>query len=173
MTTTTISSTEALLVHTRVILSETAECFEMFANQLKVANNFESAEIFDELVSVQQKRALNVEKMMQGLNCPHIAPWDFTWGEDQSPEIPTADAEVHYLMVPYHALTLAIDTEQWAIDFFSWVAASNAGEDLQLMAIQFSQNAEKFRQKLLTRRESFPPPEPGWDEDPDPPLIQE
>ncbi len=164
---------EALLVHTHVILSETGECYEMFADQLKVANNSETAELFDELAVVQHNRTENLEKIMAGLEHPHISPWEFTWGADHSPEMPTINAEVHYLMTPYHALALAMDVEQWAIKFFAWVAQGSEDEELQLMAGQFGRDAEKFKNRLLQRQESFPPPVEGWDEDPDPPLMQE
>lgn len=168
---------EALLVHTLVILSETGECYEMFADQLKVANNSETAELFDELAEVQHKRTGNLEKMMEGLERPHISPWDFTWDADHSPEIPTVNAAVHYLMTPHQVLSLAVNVEQWAIEFFTWVAECNSngkGDDaLRQLARQFSYDAEKFRKQLLRRQESFPPPEEGWDHDPDPPLIQE
>jgi hypothetical protein len=168
-----VISREALLVHTLAILSETSECYEMFADQLKVANNSETAEIFDELAEVHQKRSSNLEAMMKGLDHPHIAPWEFTWGADHSPEIPTIDAEVHYLMTPYHALTLAVDVEQWGIEFFNWVEESNDDDQLKAMARQFSHDAEKFMMRLRRRQESFPSPAEGWDDDPDPPLMQE
>jgi len=167
-----INSREKLLVHTQVILSETGERYELFADQLRVANNTEIAELFDELAAVEHKRAANTEQIAAGMTLPRIAPWELTWGADHSPELPDIDAAVHYLMNQYQALTLAIDNEQWAAEFFNWVADGSSGE-LRDMAREFCQHAERFKAQLVKRREAHPPPQQGWDEDPDPPVFSE
>ena len=118
------------------------------------------------------KNIANVEQMSGGRELPHIPPWEFRWPESESPEAPI-DGEVHYLMTPYHALSLALAGEQRAADFFAMVAESASDAVVREMASQLRDEEREHVSLVEEWLHRYPEPDSDWDDDPDPPLTQE
>lgn len=155
-----------LLARTLTMLSETVERYELFADQMDVVNNPQAADIFRWLAEKQNSRTQVVENLSKEVDLPHISPWDYNWDD-------AINTSAHYMMTPYHTLSLAIAVEQSAAKLFSQIEQSDISPDAQKMAHGFAREANDFRAQLEQKRTGYPVPEKGWDEDQDPPLMLE
>jgi len=167
-----ISSKVELLARTLTMLSETVERYDLFADQMDVVNNPVAAELFRWLENKQSDRTRVVQKLSEGLTLPHIPPWDYNWDDAINTEVP-GHSSAHYMMTPYHTLTLAMDVEQSAADLFQQIEQSTTTPEVQKLAHSFAREASEFRDYLKQKRSEHPLPEAGWDEDEDPPQLLE
>ena len=172
MNTVSISSRNDLLARTLAMLSETVERYDMFADQMEVVNNPNAEEIFKWLSRKQGERTAVVEQLAGGAALPHIAPWDYDWDDAINTGVP-GWTSAHYMMTPYHTLSLAMDVEQSAADFFYQVEQGTDDPALQKLARGFAREAEAYRDYLHQERKKYPLPEADWDEDEDPPQLLE
>ncbi len=139
---------------------------------MEVHNNHEVAELFHKLAAIEAKHIANVEVMGEGRELPHISLWEPPWDDAESPEALAHD-EVHYLMTPYHALSLALIAERRAAAFFARMAEDAEDEEVRRMAARLRDQEQEhvaLMQEWLAR---YPRPEEGWDDDPDPPAAHE
>lgn len=167
-----INSKAELLARSLTMLAETVERYALFADQMEVVNNPAAADIFRWLEKKQNDRTRVVQELGEGLALPHIPPWDYDWDD----AINTGVAEhgsAHYMMTPYHTLTLAMDVEQSAADLFQQIERGATTLEVQKLARSFAREAHEFRDYLEYKRADYPPPEAGWDEDEDPPQLLE
>lgn len=172
MNTISIRNKGDLLARTLTMLSETVERYDLFADQMEVVNNPQAAEIFKWLSTKQSERTAVVEGLAKGLTLPHIAPWDYNWDDAINTEVP-GHSSAHYMMTPYHTLTLAMDVEQSAGSFFQQVEQGTDQPELQKLARGFFREANAYREYLMQQRDQHPLPEKDWDEDFDPPQNLE
>jgi len=104
---------------------------------------------------------------------PQMFAWEFDWhGEGQSPEGGSM-ADAHYLMQPWHAIDLALKGEQRAVDFFRHVVETAQDEGVIELAGELVAEEEEHVRLLHRWQQRYPRPARGWDEDPDPPMLQE
>jgi len=167
-----IDTVEELVAHSLAIETEAAERYEDLADQMEVHNNPEVAALFRKLAEIEGKHVAKVEDMGRGRTLPHIPPWEYKWGAGESPEAPQ-DAEVHYLMSPHQALVFALAGEERAAEFFARVAAEASDETVRAMARELHDEERQHVELVKRWMERYPPPESGWDEDPDPPVMPE
>ena len=112
-----------------------------------------------------------VEAMGDGLDLPELKPWEHAW-DNESPEATEVD-EVHYLMTPYHVISIAMHHEKKAVEFFESVVENSADPKLREMAEGLAEEEREHVRLLGEWLVRYPKPEKGWDEDPDPPNLQE
>ena len=167
----TISSVEELVAHARAMEAEAAERYDELADQMEVHNNHEVARLFRKLSEIEAKHVAAVENMSEGLELPELKAWEYTW-EGESPETPDIDG-VHYLMTPYHALSLALHHERQAVEFFDNVIANSADPKLRETAEHLAEDEREHVRLLLQWLAKFPQPEDDWDHVPDPPNLRE
>ncbi len=167
-----ISSVAEFLAYAHAIEIEAEERYEMLADQMEVHHNREVAALFRKLAVIEGLHAKEIKQRAAGMELPHIAPWDYRWPGAEAPE--TADfSDAHYLMTPYHVLKMALRGEQGALRFFETLARDGVSKEIRDLAEEFvADEREHVRmvEDLLTK---YPEPEEGWEEDPDPPAIQE
>ncbi|MCW8891407.1 MAG: hypothetical protein OQL20_12175 [Sedimenticola sp.] len=161
-----------LLARTLTMLSETVERYDLFADQMDVVNNPEAATLFRWLSEKQGSRTQVVKKLSEGLTLPHISPWDYDWDDAINTEVP-GHSSAHYMMTPYHTLSLAIDVEQSAARLFSEIEQTAQTDETKKLAHGFAREASEFRDYLEHKRSEHPLPEKDWDEDYDPPQLLE
>lgn len=160
-----------LLAQATIMLEEMAERYDMYADQMEVANNPQAADLFNWLTEKQTQRNALVKQLGCGLELPHIQPWHYHW--DDAINLETADHHVaHYLMLPYQVLAMAIHIEASAIDFFNEVATQTSDPEVAHIAVEIAKDAHVFAAVLRKKQHQYPEPQPGWDDDPDPPLLQ-
>ena len=103
-----VGSKADLLARTLAMLSETVERYDLFADQMEVVNNPVAEEIFKWLSQKQSERTEVVEQLANGMALPHIPPWDYDWDDAINTSVP-GWTSAHYMMTPYHTLSLAMD----------------------------------------------------------------
>ncbi len=171
---TTIKTRERLLAHAMAIETEAVDGYEELADQMEVHNNPEVAAFFRKMAEIEGKHVANVEQLCGDTELPHISPWDMDWSDDESPEGPKHNDDVHYLMTPYHAIELAIRGEQRAADFFARVADSaHAPDDVRQLARELADDEVAHVNLLKEWLKEHPEPDRDWQDDPDPPTLQE
>ena len=166
----TIETVEELLAHVQVMEREAYECYLDLAEQMEVHNNHEVAELFNKLAADEKGHLDYVQKRAGDSDIPHIAPWDLKNFDDSGLNV-TGAREVHYMMVPYHALKLARRAEEKTVAFFAGVVASSKNQDVRELAAEFEKEEQHHVELIVEWQGKVPRPEDDWDEDPDPPSL--
>lgn len=161
-----------LLAHAFAIESEAADRYVSLADQMSVHHNSEVEALFRKLADIEGKHAKKILEQVGDSDLPGLAPWGYLWGSSDSPEAAGFE-EAHYLMTPHHALTMMLGAEERALKFYDNLAQTTPDGPVKNLAQAF---AEEEREHVRLVREwlaKYPAPEDGWDEDADPPAMQE
>jgi rubrerythrin len=156
------------LAHALAIENEAVERYTTFAGQMDVTNNREVADLFREMARLEQLHASELEDRIGEAKLPEGASWEFDWPHGESPEA-VDFSDTHYLMTPYQALTLVLQAEQRAVEFFEHVEQATGDDDVRKMAAEFAEEEREHVDLVRKWRDRYPPPEHDWDHDPDPP----
>ncbi len=167
-----IGSTEELLAYSLAIEKEAVERFTDLADQMEIHFNYDVADLFRKLAVIEGLHIENVSKASEGKELPELLAWEFEWAGGESPE-GGAMEDAHYLMHPWHAIELARQGEKRAVAFFRHVAETSSDEKVVAMALELVVEEEEHVELLEKWQKRFPKPEEGWDDDLDPPMIQE
>lgn len=166
----TINSVGELLAHARVMETEAYECYQDLAEQMEVHNNNEVADLFRKIAAEEKKHIDKVNARAGDDDIPHIAPWEFKAFETESHGL-TGAREVHYMMTPYHALSLALRAEERSYDFFTQVVETSNDEKVLEMARELQEEERHHVNLIKVWLDKEPKPDEDWDEDPDPPVL--
>jgi len=167
-----IETIPELLAHAFVMETEATDRYQDLADQMEVHHNEEVAALFRKLVEIEGRHVAQVEEMSAELELPDLAPWEFRWPEEDSPDGPDIH-DVHYLMTPYQAIELALAGERRAAAFYHGVADSAAPGEVRELAARLAAEEDEHVELLEEWLERYAEPEAGWDEDPDPPNLPE
>lgn len=167
-----IDSIEVFLAHALTLEKEAADGYQEIGDSMAVHNNPEVAALFFQMAKYGRMHAAEVNELAEGLQLPHIPPWEFVWQNGQSPETPSMD-KVHYMMRPAHALALALRAERQAHRFYASVAEVAKLPRLRELASRFAEEEAAHVQLLNEWIARYPSPEEHWDFDPDPPAMPE
>ncbi|MDT8319571.1 MAG: ferritin family protein, partial [Xanthomonadales bacterium] len=86
----------------------------------------------------------------------------------------TADyGDLHYLMTPHQALSLALLNEQRARDYYLGIAGRSSDPEVKALAGELAEEEREHVSWVEQWMERFPPAEPDWDHDDDPPILQD
>lgn len=161
-----VKSRADLLEMAFVLESEAAERYAELADQMEVHNNREVAEVFAKMAAIEGEHAKKVDHPAgEG---PKRAPWEYRWLGFEAPETTESD-QLHYLMTPHHALSLARVNEQRAEAFYRAVARLAPSEEVRELAAEMAEEEREHVELVEKWLEKYPEPEEGWDDDPDPP----
>ena len=164
----TLATVEEFLAHAVALESEVAERYEEIAHSMEVHNNHEVAELFHKLARASQKHAAEMRARSEGKLLPKLAPWDFQWGAEDAPETPPM-GETHYLMTPFHALSLARNAEIQAQNYYTSVADGTPNNKVRTLALEFAYEEAEHVDLVNNLIARYPQPAEGWDFDPDAP----
>ncbi len=167
-----VHTVEELLAHALAMEEEAAQRYVELADQMAVHNNHEVETLFRKLAEIEKKHVDHMSEASAGLALPRIAPWDYRWGDGESPEA-LDPADLHYLIRPYQAIALALEHERRAADFYSELAAGARRADVRKLAEQFADEEREHVGWLEKWLERYPKPDADWDDDPDPPNALE
>ncbi|WP_207063217.1 hypothetical protein [Motiliproteus sp. SC1-56] len=148
----------------RAAKGELADCYAEVAEQLEHCNNSPAADTFQ----------LLARRLRSHLHNLGPAPAD-----DDAAPLPESPADEiflrsHYLMTPYHAVELALTMEQQT--HHALLNHLNLDEAaLRRTPVGHDYLAEQTRhfEGLRSLLAQMPAPPAGWDEDPDPPRMDE
>jgi rubrerythrin len=161
---------ETLLAHAYAIELQAAERYQDLAEQMDGSGNDEVAELFAKLAAIEAKHAAELG-LEHGAASTPVAPADYLWPGLESPEaIPFG--EMHYLMQPHQALTLALAAERRAHEFYEAAVVHSPNEEIRALAAEFAAEEAEHVQLVLDWLQRYPEPDPDWDEDMDPPAQQ-
>jgi rubrerythrin len=108
---------------------------------------------------------------MQWPSVPLLTP-AYAWESDEGPETAPFDS-LHYLMQPWHALEIALRCEQQAQKYYESIAASGAPPQVRNAAREMAAEEAEHVRLIREWMARVPQPKAGWDDDPDPPHVNE
>ncbi len=146
---------------------ESAERYAELADLLAAHHNREVAELFAKLARIEGKHRDQIAARMGWTRAPDAKV--FRWETPEGPET-TDYGDLHYLMQPWHALKLAEHNERRAVEFFERFAAARLSADVRAAALEMAEEEREHVRLIGEWLAKVPPPEPGWDEDMDPPA---
>jgi rubrerythrin len=146
---------------------EAAQRYRDLADAMDTHNNREAAELFRKLADIEGKHASQIMAAMAWKQTPAPASGKRPWPGFEAPETTSGD-DVHYLMQPYHALQLALASEERAERFFAWIAGIAMVESVREAALAMQAEEREHIALVKARLAKTPKPRPDWAEDPDP-----
>jgi len=167
-----ITTVEVFLAHALTLENEAVQGYQDIGESMTVHNNPEVAALFVQMAKYGRLHADEVRSLAEGLDLPHIAPWDYVWQDEASPEAPSLD-KVHYLMQPAQALALALRAERQAHAFYASVAKTTPSDRVRQLASQFAAEEAEHVHLLTEWIKKYPAPDNNWDFDSDPPGMPE
>lgn len=145
---------------------EAAERYEELAELMLAHNNREVAALFARLARIEGRHRDQILERMGWSRPPHTP--SFAWETPEAPET-TDPGDLHYLMTAHHALKLAEHNERRAVEFFERFAPGRLPADVKSAAAQMAGEEREHVRLIEEWLAKVPPPEPGWDDDLDPP----
>lgn len=167
-----IADFAGLVAHALAVEEEAAERYAELAAQMSTHNNPQAAELFSEMARVESLHADKIRQRAAHLTLPDIAPWDYCWRDPEGPETTLLD-EVHYLMTPRQALTLALHNERRALEFFAGILAHARDDDMRTLASELAADEREHVRLVEEWLAKLPETPPDWDQDTDPPALQD
>ncbi|GAA0582922.1 ferritin family protein [Caenispirillum bisanense] len=158
------------LAHAITLEQEAAVRFDELADMLEVHNNHKGVvELFRKMAHFSRLHLAEAKDMAEGIAVPKLAPWEFKWPGEESPESGAIE-DAHYLMTPHHALSLALASETRGFDFYQSLADKAADADVRRMAQEFADEEADHVATLKEWLGRYPTPDAAWAEDMDPPV---
>lgn len=166
-----LNSVEEFFAQALAIEMEATERYTLLADQMEVHNNREIAEIFRKMALIEAEHRDEVARRASGALVGG-RPANFSWTGPEGPE--TLDLEdVHYLMTPHRALSLARFNEQRAVEYFEAIAAAATDPEIAAFAAEMAAEERSHVAWVDQWLEKYKPDDPDWDDDPDPPIYSE
>jgi rubrerythrin len=150
---------------------EASERYGLLADQMDVHNKREIAEIFRKMAEIEGKHRDEIQRRAADARVDADLVRSSWFGPSGPEAIPFED--IHYLMSPHQALHLARRCEESAVAFYEAIATTALDPQVRRFAEEMAGDERHHVAWLDQWLKRFPPPEPGWDEDPDPPIYSE
>jgi len=147
---------------------EASQRYADFDDAMEAHNNREVTELFRKMSNIEGLHATQIMAEM-GWTAPP-APSKVSWEGFEGPETIPMD-EVHYLMQPWHALTLALAGEERAERFFAQIAQKATVESVRKAALELQAEEREHVELIRQWMEKVPKPDQDWAHDPDPPRY--
>lgn len=167
-----IESLAEFLAHALELEIESAERYRELADNMRVHNNPEVADLFDRLAGYGDAHAGEVRQRASDIELPAIPPWAFKWSCPETPEAPCME-DMHYLMSRQQALQLALHNEIRGRDFYLAVAQDAADAELQTAAAEMAAEEDEHVLMLRAWIAREPDDQQVAPEDLDPPNVPE
>jgi len=135
-------SFEELLLHALIIEREAVQRYKLLAEMMECVGNAKVAKIFAKMSKIEAKHAAKIEEQIGDNELPLLTPSEYRWRGPESPE--NADSgRLYHLMTPRQAMSLALDCEKHAFDFFDDVVEDSTDENVREMAAEFAAEEEQ------------------------------
>lgn len=149
---------------------EASQRYAEFADAMETHNNREVADLFRRMSEIENRHAEQIMAEMGWKEPPPPTPGGLRWEGFEAPETIAVD-EVHYLMQPYHALTLALASEERAERFFAHMAEAATTEPVRKAALELMGEEREHVELIRKWMQKVPKPDRNWADDPDPPRY--
>jgi rubrerythrin len=166
-----ISSLAELFAVAYQIEADAVERYDLLADQMETHNNPELVTVFRDLSRAEGIHRDEILRLAGDIDVIAHARRMAGWARGESPEAADLGA-AHYLMSPWHALQLALASEQRALAFFSSVAETARDSQVKKMAEEFVEEEAEHVNLVHRLLRNYPAPSDSWAQDPDPPISQ-
>jgi len=157
-----VASVPELFAHALAIEREASERYLEFARRMAEHDNPIVAELFYLLARNELDHAMRLERQTGGMTLPEIDALQYAWLDAGAPETAAHDLLWHF-MRPYHALKIALKSEQRAKAFFEEIAAGEVDADIRALAEEMAREEQahvKWVEEALAHQTA---PYPDWD----------
>lgn len=145
-----------------------AERYAELADTMQVHNNNETAELFRRMARIELEHARQIRAQIAAGGGLEPAPLgDATRAEAES----APSEELHYLMLPYHALQIALANEKRAEQFFAQLATVATSDAVREAALRLCTEEREHVALIEAWLARVPVPQSDWADDPDPPRY--
>lgn len=167
-----VGSVHELMAYAYALEAEAAERYAEFAEAMENHNNREVAELFRKLARIEHRHSDQVLQEMGWVSPPPPPNGGYRWEGLEGPE--SGDmSELHYLMQPHHALTIAHHNEQRAEKFFLLLAKKAPTASVRKAALEMATEETEHVRLIAEWLKRTPAPDPNWAFDPDPPVLSD
>jgi rubrerythrin len=157
-----------------------AERYAELADTMQEHNNTETADLFRRMAAIEMEHAREIQARIaelappgDGAKAPAPPRARGAWAE-RAGAAESADPEsLHYLMLPWHALQIALENERRAERFFVDLAAAATSDSVREAALRLAAEEREHVALVEAWLARTPAPSEGWADDPDPPRYTE
>ncbi len=161
-----------LLSYAFALETEAYERYSELADMMDTHHNKQVAELFRKMAHHEKQHGEQIRQWAEEQNLSILTKVKYKWTSPEGPE--TADpGDMHYLMTPHQALTLALHNEQRAHRFFADIVEQTTDEEAGKLASHLAEEETRHVSWMQEWLDKFPATEDGWDEDDDPPVLQD
>ena len=132
-----IRSTEELLAHAIAIEHEAAARYAELGERMADLGNDVVGELFLRLAKLEKDHEQALLRRASGLRLPALAPAEYAWLDDGSPERAPHDRVLN-LLTPYSALQIALQAEERAAQFFEAARRQASDSSVEAMAAEMA-----------------------------------
>ena len=166
-----MSELSSLLSHALALEEEASERYAELADIMEAHNNPEAEELFRKMAAIEQLHVAEIRRQIQRRGLENLPAAEYFWVGTEGPET-TDYADLHYLMTPHHALSLARINEQRARDYYLDIAGKSSDPEVVALASELADEEREHVQWVEAWLKRFSDPEEEWDRDDDPPNLQ-
>ena len=164
------ASIATLMTYALWLELDAVERYRELADAMEMHNNRDVSELFRKMAAIEGKHADKIMKQMAWTKVPPLPPGPSPWPGFESPET-VAHEEVHYLMQPWHALSLALKGEERAHRFFVRLAGEATAPAVKRAATEMADEEREHVELVRSWMAKVPLPDDDWRDDPDPPRY--
>lgn len=135
-------SLEELLLHALVMEREAVHRYTELSKMMELIGNSKVARIFAKMSEIEARHAEQIEDQIGEHALPILTPSEFLWRGSESPENADSD-RVFHLMNPRQAMSLALECEKRARDFFDDVVDDSTDETVRDVAAEIAVEEEQ------------------------------
>ncbi|TAJ94028.1 MAG: rubrerythrin [Gammaproteobacteria bacterium] len=161
-----------LLTHALALEIEASERYADLAEQMKSHNNLRIAKLFGKMADIEKLHVDHIRKMIERHGVKLSEPANYYWTSPEGPET-TDPLDLHYLMTPRQALELARHNEARARDYYAHLATDAQDGETRRMAQELAAEEEEHVALIDAWLAKVPETDADWDEDDDPPFLQD
>jgi rubrerythrin len=166
-----INSIEELLAHALALEIEAVDRYAELAEIMDGHNNQGVAALFIKMSEIEKLHVDAIRRQIRARKLNKLPGIQYKWLSAEGPE--TGDpADLHYLMTPNQALTLALLNEQRACDFYKDIEAATSDRETRTLAGELAEEEEEHVALLKVWLSEFPAAADDWDYDDDLPNLQ-
>jgi len=167
-----VQNISELLAHALALEEEATERYADLAELMETHNNLEVAELFKKMADIEKLHVDHIREMIASKQLPELPNVQFQWIGLEGPES-TDPGELHYLMTPHQALSLALLNEQRAEEFYLNIVKHSSDNEVIKFAEELAEEEKEHVALVKAWQDKIPKTEEGWDYDDDPPVLQD
>lgn len=135
-------SVAELLLHALVIELEAVQRYQQLSEMMEQTGNHKVAKIFAKMSAIEAAHAATIDEHIKGRKLPMLTPNQYLWPGIEPPEN-TDSGRLFHLMTPCQAMSLALDNEKRAYEFFANVVDDSTDEQVREIAADFAVEEEQ------------------------------